>query len=365
MDDGVTDYPSFGGLDLMATADTEFDFVTVETEYGTLHYGGCVQNCQDPARWMVGTIDTGIYRGLGPNASSVRTANGLVVAYEDGQTGTNRIKVGVCGGACYFKGNWRVGDVRAGFLGSFRGTHSRALAAGPAGDLSLLYRGGSGGNISYAACASSCTDSASWRSVSLDSGGFFEDDVGLTVAPSGTVHALVEGVGTDSAVTYFTCDSACTSSANWSSLLLATGAGGGTPSILVGPSGTLYAAYGGDHTSGSVPVTFATCAGGCLTLGNWSFAQLPAAAGNDVSLLLDASEHPWLATSYGIRGKTVVLHCMAACGVASSWTQTTIDSLGDGLDISMVLDAQNQPRIVVSGNGVHYAQRPDTTVLAH
>ncbi len=363
MDDGVTDYPSWGGLDLLSQADTEFDFVTVETEYGSLHYGGCVQNCQDPSRWLVGTIDSGVYRGLGPNASTIRTAGGIAVAYEDWQSGTDRVKIGTCGGACFLKSSWRLGDIRTGLLGSYYGTHSRALSVDPAGGLDVLYRGPNGAlGIEYAHCASMCTDSASWQSLTLDSGGFFAFDDALTVGPSGRVHALVEG-GSGNGLHYFECDSACTTSASWSSLQLDTGEVGATPSILVGPNGTLYVTY--RSRLPGMPIDFATCSSNCLNLSNWSLTKLPA-TGSDVSLLLDAAGQPWVATTYGsYEGTTVILHCAAACASGGAWTSTSIASFGDGLDVALALDATGQPRVVVSGNGVHYAQRPDTTVLIH
>lgn len=365
MDDGVTDYPSWGETDLMTQADTEFDFVTVEEEYGSLHYGGCVQNCQDPTRWMVGTIDS-MYGGIGTNAASTRTSDGIAVAYEDWQGGTGRVKVGTCGGVCFLKTSWQLGVVRTGLLGSQFGTHSRALAADPSGGLDLLYRGAPNGSsgIEYARCASACTDSASWQSTVLDSGIFLDYDDALTVAPSGTIHVLIEG---GPGLTYLTCDSACTSRANWSSVQLDTGEVGATPSIQVGPNNALYVTYG--SRSSGLPIRFATCSIGCLDPANWSLTKLPANAGRDISMILDAAGQPWVATSYGISsyydGKSVVLHCPNACTNGPSWSSMTIDSLGDARDIAMALDITGQPRILVSGTGVHYAQRPDTTVLIH
>jgi len=347
----------------MTLADTEFDFVTAEEEYGSLHYGGCVQNCQDPARWMVGTIDS-IYGGIGANAASTRTSNGIAVAYEDWQGGTGQVKVGTCGGVCFLKTSWRLGVVRTGLIGSQFGTHSRALAADPSGGLDLLYRGAPNGSsgIEYARCASACTDSASWQSMVLDSGTFLDYDDALTVAPSGTIHAVIEG-GPGNGLTYLACDSACTSRANWSSVQLDTGEVGATPSIQVGPNDALYVTYG-SRSSGR-PIAFMTCSSGCLNVANWTRATLPANAGTDISLLLDAAGQPWVATSYGYyKGTTVILHCSAACSSTGSWTTTSIDSLGDGRDIAMALDVTGQPRLLVSGAGVHYAQRPDTTVLA-
>src|SRR4029077_8120059 len=166
--------------------------------------------------------------------------------------------IGTCGGACYLKTSWQFGDVRTGLLGSFSGTHSRGLAVDPAGGLSLLYRGAPNFiGLSYAHCAASCTDSASWQSVRLDSGFFAYLDVALTVAPSGTVQALVEGDSAH-AVRYFSCDTGCTSSANWSSLVLATGYVGGTPTILAGPGGVLYVSFGSDHHH-TTPIQVGTC----------------------------------------------------------------------------------------------------------
>lgn len=360
MDDGVTDYPSWGGLDLLKT-DTEYDFVVAETEYGTLHYGGCVQDCQDPSRWLVGTIDSGVYRGLGENASTARTATELVVAYEDQQTSVSYVKIGTCDGACYKKASWTFGDVRTGFLGTVGGSHSRVLVADAGAGLHLLYRGPHNLGLYYAECAAACTDSASWHSTFLDTANFQASDVALGVAGNGALRVLAGTSDTTRGLIYFTCDTGCTVGGNWASVVLSSRSVGHTPSIRIGPTGSLYVTYG------RAPV-FATCASSCLNYSSWTFTPLPDSGGSDLSLAFDASGNPWVAISHGLssnyNGHTTVLHCAAACTDASSWQTLTVDSLGDALDISMVMDPMDRPRLMVSGTGVHYAQRPDTTVAA-
>lgn len=364
MDDAVTDYPSFGGLTLLSSADTEFDFVTDEEEFNTLQYGGCVQNCQDPARWMRGVIDSGAGYFFDGQSEALRSVAGIAVAYDVyGLSANPVIRLATCGGACYRRAAWTLGTIGVGFLGL--NGHSRAFVADAAGAMDLLYQPSIGNShasaMSLARCANACTDSASWQTVTVDSGRFFTS-FALTTLPSGGLRALAMGDSAN-AVTYFACDTGCMSRANWSSLVLHTGDYQPGGSIVAALSGALHAVYGRLNQ----PLHYATCQSNCLSAASWSVADV-STAGSDISLTLDPSGHPWIATSYGLEsylgGSTKILRCAAGCGVAGSWSTTGIDSLGDAGDVAMLIDGSGQPRVMVSGLGVHYAQRPDTTVLA-
>lgn len=359
MDDAVTDYPSFGGLSLLSLADTEFDFVTDEQEFNTLQYGGCVQNCQDPARWMRGVIDSGVGYFFDGQAASVHTASGIAVAYDAFLPGNSVIRLATCGGGCYRRAAWSLGVIHTGFLGL--DGHSRAFVVDATGTMDLLYQPASGNTyvsaLSFARCAASCADSASWQTVMVDSGRFFAS-FALTTLPSGGMRALAMDP-----LTYFACDSGCLSATNWASLVLDTAVYQPFGSIVAGPDGAMHVAY----RSSSQRLHYATCQSNCLSIASWSVVDLSPAV-YDISLTLDAFGHPWIATSYWLESSfgpsTKILQCAAACGVAGSWNTTGIDSLGDADDIEMLVDGGGQPRVMVSGFGVHYAQRPDTTVLA-
>jgi len=195
-------------------------------------------------------------------------------------------------------------------------------------------------------------DSASWQSVLIDSLRFVQSAMASSALG---VRVLETGGGHR----FLSCDSGCASVAHWSAVILDSGHVAGPPSIIVGPSGALYGVYGG----WGQPVRYVTCPRDCLTLANWSVVTLDQRVpGYTVSVVLDASEEPWIAWAAG--GGAEILHCSSGCGTAASWSATTLDSV-PGADINMVIDSRGDPRIMESGFGVWYAQRPDTTVLIH
>ena len=361
MDDAVTDYPSWGGLDLLSSGAGDLEFVSAETEYGSLHFGACFADCDVRANWTQVTLDSGVYRGIGVNASSVETGSGITIAYEDFQTSTMYVKILSCAADCTRRAGWTGGDIRAGTLGPFEGSHSRALAADSSGGLHLLYRPGNDVAMYYAECASACGDSASWRSVLLDSAVYQPSSSGsaIAVTPTGAVHVLLATPDTSRTLRYLTCASSCTDTARWTSLRLEHGSTltEVTPSITLGPDGRIYATYGGGV------IHYATCMTNCVNLAGWTEVATAIPAGTDVALRLDGSGTPWIASSFGLassyNGHSVVAHCASACLSADGWTTAAIDSLGNGLDIALVVDAAG-PHVMVSGLGVNYAQHPDS-----
>ena len=82
LDSAVTDYPSWGGLNLVSF-DGSVGVVTVDEEFARLRYAACSTACGKSSNWSQVTVDSNPYRSFGLNASAVVTAAGITVVYED------------------------------------------------------------------------------------------------------------------------------------------------------------------------------------------------------------------------------------------------------------------------------------------
>ncbi|HWZ28841.1 MAG TPA: hypothetical protein VNX15_09785 [Gemmatimonadales bacterium] len=376
MDDAATDYPSWGGLDLLRDAGGVLHLSVVEHEFGRLQYGECSGSCANIVDWHLATIDSGPYQGFGENASSVITSAGMVTVYEDqpGGTGTFQVKIAACAAQCDQLSNWQKADLFPGLLGSvnYASTHARALAADPSGGLHVLFHDADSNGVWYATCAASCQSGAAWHAVPLDTVGgrvkFAGTNQSILVDSHSTVHVFLESSDTTEALRYFECAAACDSASSWHAVVLAHGYTGRTPSVAL--AGTRLAVAFHDRLPGStVPtglIRYGTCDSNCLLPDAWSMRQLPTLAGPDVALAFDAAGRPWVATSYGTashyNGYADLSRCAVTCTSLTEWTTFRIDSLGDGGDVSLILDPGGTPHIAVSGMGVHYSEpRPGYT----
>lgn len=370
MDDGVTDYPSWGGLDLLRDPQGGLHFVVVEHEYGKLQYGQCANSCNLRGGWTLTTVDSGPYQGLGENASSVLTSSGIVTVYEDqpGGLATYRIKLATCSANCTIVTNWQKTDLFPGELDGWQNPiHSRDLALDPSGGLHMLYRDTSWG-IWYASCASGCATVGNWHQLQLETVPSFSlyqgSNAAIAVDSRSVVHVLLRSSDTTQSLVYLECATQCDSSGSWGSVAIARGNTGRSPALAT--SGGLVAVTYRDFSAAPV-VEFARCDSNCLNGASWSSQMLASTAGSDIAVAFDATGHPWFATALGTNsyynGSTILARCSLTCASAGDWSAVTVDSLGDAGGVSLVFDAAGGPHLAVSGTGVHYAQTADSTLF--
>ncbi|HEY6784347.1 MAG TPA: hypothetical protein VI159_05315 [Gemmatimonadales bacterium] len=373
MDDGVTDYPSWGGLDLLRDQVGALHLVVVEHEYGKLQYGECTTSCDHRGGWTLTTVDSGPYQGLGENASSVLTPSSIVTVYED-QTGgvaTYQLKLATCSANCTIGTNWQKTDLFSGELDGWQDPiHSRDLAVDPSGGLHMLYRDTSWG-IWYASCASGCATAGSWHQLHLETSPSFAlyqgSNAAIAVDSHSAIHVLLRTSDTTQSLVYLECATQCDSTANWGSVVLAHGGTGFEPALTTSGSRVAVAFRDPVRPGYTTALHFGRCDSSCTSAGSWTMQSPGIDAGYDVALAFDAAGRPWLATNHGTtsyyNGSTLLARCSLTCASAGDWSALTIDSLGDGGGVSFVFDAAGLPRLAVSGMGVHYAQTADSTLF--
>lgn len=369
MDDGVTDYPSWGGLDLLRDPAGALHLVVVEHEYGKLQYGECTTSCNHRGGWTLTTVDSGPYQGLGQNASSVLTSSGIVTVYEDqpGGVATYQLKLATCSANCTIASNWQKTDLFSGALDGWQPVRSRDLAVDPSDGLHMLYRDTSWG-IWYATCASACATVGNWHHVKLETASSFDlytgSNAAIAVDSRSVVHVLLRSSDTTQSLVYLECATQCDSISNWGSVAVARGNTGRSPALATS-GGRLAITY--HDFSGFPVVTFAHCDTNCVSAASWSSQSLSTASGADIAVAFDATGHPWLATSLGTNsyynGSTTLARCSLTCTSSGDWSAVTVDSLGDAGGVTFVFDAVGVPHLAVSGTGVHYAQTSDSTLF--
>jgi hypothetical protein len=148
-------------------------------------------------------------------------------------------------------------------------------------------------------------------------------EANLVVGADNRLHVLLAGGK------YRTCAAACSTLANWSTVITPGPAASWLTSTMDG-AGVLHAAWvAGSYTE------YSRCASNCSVLGNWSARIMPANTGGNgqatPSLAVDAAGRVKLAfLTAEITGGSMVRYtsCSAACTTAASWAPAVTVSTG-------------------------------------
>jgi hypothetical protein len=316
---------------------------------GKLYYSSCPTACGSPISWQTVIVDT----AAAPTALSaiLDASQALHVAYS-ADTNT-AVKIASCPTNCATAASWSTGFVDS----TTKSGVAVALGADSAGTRQLLDSNWSDGKLHYASCSSGCTVAANWNPGILPTNELNLQDLALAVGSAGVVHAVYRGqeLGTGkSLIRYTMCQSACATTANWTSLTLeSTSLPGSGSDLQIDPSGVLYHAY----YLGGATLRYARCAANCLQLTNWSTINVdPAGEGIRVSLARRAGGHEALAYG-GTSGGLALATCASDCGVAAHWRYRTLDPItNSGLFPSLTIDVNGQPRVATGRAGGQYAQ---------
>ncbi len=217
------------------------------------------------------------------------------------------------------------------------GLQSKLFAAGPDGDIHVLFNEGYAERIIYGRCSSSCANPASWGLVQLLSAPEIGASVvgvnGLEVDAAGTVHAVVSGVtpaGSSNVdpVVYLTCASNCGVAASWSGAhlgaLLRNGATGVESGLTVAPNGTIGVVGRGDVDN--YDAYYATCSSNCAQATSWSAGAI--LRGTISFLRLDGAgvSHVMFAQGRTSAGDNLLYYgrCASNCSARASWQLTTV-----------------------------------------
>jgi hypothetical protein len=179
-----------------------------------LRYATCAASCGSASSWSLTTIDTA--QGFGETQIVHDATAGLHIVYEVLDIhGTNppSLRYTTCSAACTSAANWHTVPIGTGRLPSLTMTSD--------GRLSLAYVDGPG-TIRAAICAVACV-TGGWSSAPLVASSSVTD-VALAIAPDGGWHLAYADDGIvesrDRVVRYATCASSCSDSLNWRSMTI-------------------------------------------------------------------------------------------------------------------------------------------------
>jgi hypothetical protein len=203
----------------------------------------------------------------------------------------------------------------------------------------------------YAYCASNCANSASWTTTSVGNLGVWGGYTRLALDAAGHPRLLwysQTSVSTPGVFQYAECNTACTNSANWAKVTLATASDYPSYSRYFaldqqGRPRYLYTDTTTDHTG----TYYDYCDANCTSAAQWHEVQINSAfLLYDFSLVFDSTggAHVAYRDATNYPDNLGYAEC-TACSNAAGWHSTLLVSMGSGAVFSLRLDAQNRPRL--------------------
>jgi Bacterial Ig-like domain len=238
--------------------------------HAALKYATCAAACATAANWDTVTVDAA--GNAGYTAVAVDGVGRVHVAYQayDLASGFNTLKYATCASACTTAANWDTVTVDAtNDVGYYT-----SLAVDGSGRVHVGHRDLNNAALRYATCAAACSTAANWVTGFVSALGTIGTGPSLTVGSGGEVHvAFYAFVG--GALRYGICATACSTTANWDTVTVDTpGTINANAPVVVNETGRVHVFYYDARIS---DFAYATCAGTCTTAANWR--TLPVVAG--------------------------------------------------------------------------------------
>ncbi len=229
-----------------------------------LKYATCLDqtNCTAAAGWQKVTIeatpDDAVATSLAVTSDGRRH-----VSYADGTAG---LKYATCLTNCTLASSW------AKVLVDTPGGAYTSIAVGADGRRHISYRGGGGGSgsvLRYATCLTNCATAANWQKLTIDGTlGSARVGTSLAVDASGVLHVSYFAETTGGDLKYARCAADCTNSASWRTTTVdALGNAGWWPSIAVGGNFRVHISH---YDAATGDLDYASCAADCLNPQNWT-----------------------------------------------------------------------------------------------
>ena len=218
--------------------------------------------------------------------------------------------------------------------------------------------GTSSSNLMYATDAS-----GTWVSISLDSTGNVGTNPIIEIDSDDNIH--ITYLRTDSGnqgVKYATCSSSCSSVSSWTNSIIISAAVGWDYGVMsIDSNDDLHLIYYNGSSSSGI-LNYATCSSSCATASSWTNITIDGAnkAGfGGMDLVIDSSDHLHVAYSLYSTRDLKYITCSSSCTSVSSWTNLSIDTVGDvGRMPSIEVDSNDDLHISYyndTGGGLKYA----------
>ena len=199
-----------------------------------------------------------------------------------------------------------------------------------------------GGDLMYA------TDkSGSWVDSYADSSGSVGEYTSISVDSNDAVHISYYDA-TNGNLKYATCSSSCSSASSWSKVTVDSSSGdvGEHTSISVDSNDALHISY---YDATNTNLKYATCSSSCSSASSWSKVTVDSSSG-DVgrygSIAIDSNDALHISYRDSTLDDLKYATCSSSCTSASSWTTSTIDSVGNvGSRTSIAIDSNDAVHI--------------------
>ena len=297
---------------------------------GDLKYASCDANCTIAGNWTKVTVDAS--GDVGQFASLSVDSGKPRIAYYDNSN--KDLKYAACDSSCTTASNWtKISIDTAGDVGSYA-----SLALDSEKPRIAYYDGGGNKDLKYASCDSSCTTAANWTAVTVDSSGDVGNYASLALDGVKPRIAYYEAGGPKD-LKYASCDASCTTVANWTKISVDTsGDVGNYASLALDGANPRIAHY---DSVNNRDVRYSSCDSNCTTASNWTSVSFDTSGdvGSYASLRLDSGK-PRVSYSDSTNNDLKYATCDTSCTTASNWTKVSVDTTGSvGQYTSIALDS--------------------------
>ena len=208
---------------------------------------------------------------------------------------------------------------------------------------------GSARTLMYATDAS-----GTWVTLTIDSTGHVGRDPSIAIDSNGRIHITYARDDTgNQGIKYATCSSSCSSVSSWSTITIASGETF-DGALSIDSSDNLHLVYYNLSTS-SANLYYATCSSSCATASSWTNITIDgtsSAGVGGIDLIIDSNDHLHVAYSLFSTKDLKYITCSSSCTSASSWTNISVDTVGD---------VGRMPSIAVDSNDdLHISYHDDT-----
>ncbi len=283
----------------------------------SLRYSECSTACDTPASWSHTNLlvtNTG-----GPVALAVDATGTVHLAYQDASSAD--IIYARCSSGCAVPTNWSFSAKLD--LAASEGYATVTLQVDATGRLHLatgVSLSASYG-VAYATCAATCLTAANWDAVVLDSSITGTPYPSLAVSPTGEVSLLIRA-GAGGNLALHSCAGSCLSPGNWQSGDVGDAEVQARPALLRTADGTLHTI----STDETGSLSYARCPATCLSSGSWLRAAVepPGSFGPQVALTI--SRQGRVHALYADRNTDNLRYasCTTTCTTAANWTESTV-----------------------------------------
>ena len=207
--------------------------------------------------------------------------------------------------------------------------------------------------------------SGTWVSIALDSTGNVGTSPSIAIDSDDNIH--ITYMRTDSGnqgIKYATCTSSCSSVSSWTNSTIISAASNWFDVVLsIDSNDDLHLIYHKGSSFVSVgDLNYATCSSSCATASSWTNITIDGtsrAGFAGIDLVIDSSDHLHVAYSLYYTRDLKYITCSSSCTSASSWTNLSIDTVGNvGRMPSIAVDSNDDLHISYyddTGRGLKYA----------